>query len=59
MIEPKHYDVLTRAVKPARVVTVARVGSLARAREVAEDMRRIGFEVIIEWKEPHSKRRNI
>lgn len=44
------YDVQVKAVKPNKIVTVARVSSYERAEEIRNGLTAIGFEAIISWK---------
>jgi hypothetical protein len=46
----KTYDVQVKAVKPSKVVTIARVGSYERAAEIRDGLTAIGFEVMVSWK---------
>lgn len=46
----KFYDVQIKAVKPKKVVTVARCSTLERAQEVRDQLTAIGFEVLLSWK---------
>jgi hypothetical protein len=46
----KFYDVQIKAVKPKKVVTVARFTTLERAQEVRDQLTTIGFEVLLSWK---------
>jgi len=46
----KFYDVQIKAVKPKKVVTVARFSTLERAKEVRDKLTDIGFEVLLSWK---------
>jgi hypothetical protein len=46
----KTYDVKVKAVKPSKVVTIARVSSYERAMEIRDGLTAIGFEVMVSWK---------
>lgn len=46
----KFYDVQIKAVKPKKVVTIARFTTLERAKEVRDKLTDIGFEVLLSWK---------
>lgn len=46
-----HFDVQIKAIKPRRVVTVARFGTLEQARDCAAGMRALGFQAIVHYKD--------
>lgn len=51
------YDVQIKAIKPSKVVTVARFQSLDDARECVRSMTEIGFQPIVTWKPTETKKR--